>query len=308
MFLQMSRRSFIRTGTAFGVGSMAAASITTPLTAAEAKKTNHPDIAVVNGMDYYTNTQKAVELLGGIKRFVPKGVRVALLINSAFRNPGTIVNPTIALAVLKMCFDAEAKEVYWIPGSPSGYWQRSTKAEELKEIIAAIKTGSGTIRKDIAKGVSLKSAEIDRYLLECDVLINIPICKDHAGTHFTGNLKNMMGACPHSTCRYFHSGSGAKSAYEDVDFLSQCIADLNLIKKPSLCIVDATEFITTNGPFGPGTIKKSQKIVAGCDPVLVDSYCCSLMGLEAKNVVMIRKAYEHQLGLMDLPMAQIQEI
>ncbi|MCU0288649.1 MAG: DUF362 domain-containing protein [Acidobacteria bacterium] len=45
----------------------------------------------------------------------------------------------------------------------------------------------------------------------------------------------------------------------DIRHLDQCIADLNTIIKPNLCIVDATEFITTNGPFSPGNLVKTVK-------------------------------------------------
>jgi uncharacterized protein (DUF362 family) len=111
----------------------------------------------------------------------------------------------------------------------------------------------------VPQGKSLKKADIAKGLLDCDVLINVPIAKDHNGVRFTGTLKNMMGATSRSTNQFFHSGSGAAGFYDDVEFLSQCIVDVNSLRKPDLCIVDATQMITTNGPQGPGKVTTPQK-------------------------------------------------
>ena len=53
--------------------------------------------------------------------------------------------------------------------------------------------------------------------------------------------------------RTFHKKNW-KTEKGSITHLDQSIADLNTVIKPNLCIVDATEFIITNGPFGPGKI------------------------------------------------------
>ena len=78
--------------------------------------------------------------------------------------------------------------------------------------------------------------------------------------------------------------------------------------KPNLCVVDATEIITTNGPMGPGEIIKPLKVVAGVDRVAIDTYCASLLGLEARDILIIPKAYEHKIGEMDLKKVNIKEV
>jgi uncharacterized protein (DUF362 family) len=128
------------------------------------------------------------------------------------------------------------------------------------------------------------------------------------GTNFTGSLKNIMGALSRTTDRFFHRGSGAKSAYDDVEFLSQCIADAQLIRKPNLCVVDATEFVITNGPAGPGELKKLDKVVAGINAVSVDAYCATLLGLKPADISMIRFANQHGLGNIDVSKLTIKEV
>jgi hypothetical protein len=160
----------------------------------------------------------------------------------------------------------------------------------------------------VPRGGSLKRAEVAKGLLDCDVLINVPIAKDHTGVRFTGTMKNMMGATSSGTNSFFHSGSGARGYYDDVEFLSQCIADVNLVRKPDLCIVDGTEVLTTNGPQGPGKLTKPQKIFAGVDRVAMDVYGANLLGLKGEEIRTTRMAHEHGLGEIHLSRLRIQEV
>lgn len=308
----MKRRDFIKKSIAMGAASVTGAALLPKIGISKPGSLPPgviPDLAVVTGTDYFNNTFKAVDALGGIKNFVTQNAKVGLLINSPWKNPGTYTNPDIALAVVDMCFKAGAKEIYSIEDAAASYWKRSRLAENFKNEIASIKSSGGKIVKvEIPKGKKLKKAEVSHSLMECDVVIDIPICKDHSGTRFSCNLKNMMGACPHSTNRFFHLGSGAKGFYDDIDHLSQCIADLNMVRKPDLCIADATEFVLSNGPSGPGVIKKAQKIVTGTNPVAVDTFCAKLRGLEPEKVQMVKMAQEHGLGSMNISSMAVEKI
>ena len=311
MSCPLDRRSFLKAGALIGLTPFVPRSLFAGVLSGEGTLsaiTGNPEVAIVKSADYYKATIKAVDLLGGMKRFVTRNVTVGLLINSRYDKPGTFVKPEIALAVLKMCVDAGASKFYTIEGVSQKYWSRSELSRQFEEEIKSIKPGNEQMTEvEIPRGVSLKKAEITRAYLNCDVLINLPIVKDHEGIRTTGSLKNIMGATSSSTNRYFHLGSGAKGYYDDVQFLSQCIADANLLRKPTLCVMDATEFITTNGPFGPGKVAKVQKVIAGADPVAVDSVGASMLGLNANDIVKIRLAYEHGLGQMEKAKMTIHE-
>jgi uncharacterized protein (DUF362 family) len=262
----------------------------------------------VSGASHDANTRKAVEGIGGIGRFVGRGSKVGLLVNHPFRNPGTHVNPEIALAVVKMCHEAGARTVYDLKPAPAGYWQRSPRAKELAGEIRALRSGGDYLDVEVPKGRCLKKGEILRELLEVDVLINVSIAKDHEGTRFSGILKNMMGAATYSTCRFFHHGHGTGGWYGDVEFLSQCVADINLLRRAELSIADCTELVTTNGPFGPGKLTRPLKIVSGADPVAVDAYCTRFLGLDPNAVSMIRLSAAGGLGQSDLGRTKIVEL
>jgi len=300
----MDRREFVKKSAAVGASAMLGPLVATDAAAQLTRSRlqgGSVDLAVVHGADYYGAAVKAVEILGGMSRFVPQGANVGVLVNSPWPNPGTYTNPDVGLAVVQMCFDAGAKEVYSVEGASTAYWERGSLAKRHAEVIAGIKpSGERDLSIEIPEGKALKRAEICRPLVESDVLVNVPVVKDHAGTRFTCTMKNMMGGCHHSTNRFFHFGGGGADWYDDVEHLSQCIADLSLLRQADLCVVDATEFVTTNGPRGPGRLRKPQEVVAGIDTVAVDAFCAKFLGLNAVDVPMVRMAYEHGLGEMDL--------
>jgi len=159
----------------------------------------------------------------------------------------------------------------------------------------------------IPKGEKLKEARILRTFYNYDVLINMNIIKEHSGSNLSGALKNLMGINSPVSNRNFHKMSGTLNK-DDIKHLDHCIADLNTIIQPDLCIIDATEFIITNGPNGPGELLKPQKVIAGTDPVAIDSYGANLIGYNQKDILVITKSYEHGVGEMDLEKVNIKEL
>ncbi|MHC5062229.1 MAG: DUF362 domain-containing protein [Planctomycetota bacterium] len=311
MAKKITRRTFIKESTAIGATTLIGGSILSGpsglLLAGE-----KADITVVKGQNYLKSTEMAVEKLGGMKKFVAKNSRVAILPNAQRNNPGAYTNPDVVRAVVRMCKEAGAKEINCLSWLPVKNWEntglkKAVEEEGAKLVLVDRKDESLFNPVPIKKGKALKEARIMAEFLKSDVFINMPITKDHAGNKFTGTLKNLMGLNSPMNNRTFHK-KGWQKEIGSITHLDQSIADLNLIIKPDLCIVDATEFITTNGPFGPCKLIKPQKVVAGTDRVAIDAYCCTLWGLEAKDIIMINKAYEHRLGEIDLKKVKIKEI
>jgi uncharacterized protein (DUF362 family) len=302
---QITRRSFLKKAACMGGGALLSQTSLSSL--AQTGPQGHPaqemkpDLVAVKGKDPYAGTLRAIQELGGIEAFVGRGHRVGLLVNSPFKSIGASVNPDIVLAVINKCLDGGAREIRYLKDPHKGYWERSTKSGEMASMLKGLKYESGEhVKVDIPGGLALKDARVTKDLWECDVFINISITKHHEGVHYSGALKNMMGLCPFSTNSYFHFGTLKLGWYANLDHLAQCIADLNLIKKPDLCISDATSFITENGPYGPGKLGGVQTVAASTNRVSLDAFCCQFLGLKAEDVLMIRKASEHGLGEMKL--------
>jgi uncharacterized protein (DUF362 family) len=311
---KLTRREFLKSGA--GAAALFGSALAGPLEgspgSAAAAKAGGPDVVVVKGKDYLANTEKAVDVLGGIERFVAKGARVAILPNTQSSHPGTFTKPEIVRAVVRMCKKAGAREVNCLSWLPEKSWAATGLLGILKEEGAALKLmdpRAEALFRPVAlpQGKLLREAMIMKELFENDGLINLPITKDHVGNRFTGAMKNLMGLNFAMVNRTFHSGD-FKSKPDDIDRLDQCIADLNMAVAPALHIVDATEIIATNGPFGPGELISPGKIVAGVDRVAVDSYCATVLGLKPEEILMIRKGFAHGLGEMDLAKVRLLEI
>ncbi len=305
---KINRRTFMKKGVALGALSVYGTSALSGFTF----RKKAIDIAVVTGSDYLASTRKSVEILGGMKQFVKSGSRVAILANPQRNNPGAYTRPEVLRGAIQLCKESGAKEVTCLSLLPEENWEstglkRVVNEEEAHLVIIDNRDESQFTQVPIPKGKALKEARIMSAFFDYDVFIDIPITKDHAGNKFTGTMKNLMGINFSRSNRTFHKENWTTDI-NAIEHLDQCIADLNTIIKPDLCIVDATEFITTNGPFGPGELLKPQKVIAGTDRVAIDSYCCTLWGLEAKNIMMINKAYEHSLGEMDLSKLTISEV
>lgn len=255
-----------------------------------------PDIVSITGDNYYEATVKAVELLGGMKRFVGQGSKVGLLVNGRFDKPGTYVKPQIALAVVTMLHDAGATRIISLDDAEAGYWKRASLSREHLDMVKSIRGPGDKTTVALTPGTNIKEIGIVRDYLDCDAIVNVAIFKDHEGTRFTGALKNIMGATSWLNNQKWHLGSGSLGYYSDVPHLSRCIAEGNMVRKPSLCVGDATQMIIRNGPSGPGPTKDLRTIVASTDPVAFDAFGATLLGVTPDEIQMIRIANELGVG------------
>lgn len=310
---QFSRRSFVRQsmfwGAIAGLGSRLSPVFGAARNKSAAKTAGI--IAAVTGTDVAAATAEAVKLLGGMEKFVPKGSRVAILPNAQRNNPGVFTNPALVRTVIKLCRQAGAKEINCLTWLPEKNWLDTGLAAAVREeganlVLVDAKDDSQFPPVPVPQGTALKEAGPMKAFAGHDIFINLPITKDHAGNKFTGTLKNMMGINGPKNNRTFHKENW-KTDPADIAHLEQCIADLNTILTPTLNIVDATQFIITNGPFGPGELKKLDKVIAGVDRVAIDSYCCGLWGLNAKEIAAIQRAAALGLGQADLSKVKLLE-
>jgi len=139
------------------------------------------------------------------------------------------------------------------------------------------------------KAKSLKEWLYYKDCLEADRFINIPVAKTHSEARLTLCLKNMMGAIGGWRGRC-HVG------------LHQNIADMNLVLRPDLHVLDCTRILLKNGPSGGNVADTAVKnlIFAGTDPVALDAQGTTLFGLKASDISYIIRAQALGLGEMDL--------
>jgi len=291
----MTRRKFLKTtaaGIALGLASRPSFSIAR----------EEVDLAVISG-DPIGATRKALEALGGISRFVKKGQRVVLKPNMSFtRTPefGATTHPQVVATVAQACLEAGAQQVLVLDHT----LHRAELCLERTGIRDACKDISGVYvlalqeRKffreiKIPQGKVLERVEVMKEVLDSPVLINIPVAKSHSATGVSMGIKGLMGLIWDR--EIFHSQLN----------MNQALADLATVIKPQLTILDATRALTSGGPGGPGEVKKPNLIVAGIDPIAVDSYGVSVVPwygqtFKGRQVEHLQIAHQRGLGKIDI--------
>jgi uncharacterized protein (DUF362 family) len=262
--------------------------------------TPQPTVARVQGTNYAHLAGDAIQALGGIKKFVHPGEVVVVKPNMAWdRSPemGANANPAVVRQVVELCLDAGAKQVKVLDNTcddaRKSYVTSGIKAavEGLKDPRAMVQFVDDRrfVQLKIEKAKALKKWYFYKDILEADRFISIPIAKTHSEARLTMCLKNMMGAIGGWRGR-IHVG------------LDQNIADLNLLLRPDLHVLDATRILVKNGPSG-GRLEDVQVknlVFAGTDPVALDALGTGLFGLKPADLGYITKAHQAGRGEMDL--------
>jgi uncharacterized protein (DUF362 family) len=264
-----------------------------------------PDLAVVTDGDPASLTRKAVELIGGMKRFVSTGDVVVVKPNIGWdRNPeqAANTNPEVVAEVVKMCLESGAKKVRVFDRScnaASRCYDNSGIAKAASDAGADVSymVDVGFSDMKLPEAEVLKTWPLYKPALEADVLINLPIAKNHGLTYVTMGIKNLMGIM---------GGDRGKVHWSIEDKL----ADLANFVRPKLTILDAYRTLMKNGPQG-GSLKdvcETKTVIAGTQIATVDAYGATLFGIKAAGLAHIVKSSRFGLGEIDLDKVNIEKV
>jgi uncharacterized protein (DUF362 family) len=301
---EISRRDFLKAG----IGIAAASLLPKTLFAAEKKEVAGPMVAVARG-----NSAKlvkgAVDLLGGMSKFVKPGETVCIKPNISFAansECGATTSAEIAKQVVQLCLAAGAAKVILLDHTIQDSGLCVEKSGIAEAVVDKDKVSLLTPTKErqfaetkIPQGKELKTAKIVKAVLEADRFINLPAAKSHSATGVSLGMKGLMGLI------------WDRGALHQMN-LHQAIADLASVLKPDLVIVDATRALTSGGPSGPGKTAVLNTVIAGADPVAVDSYAVGITqwynkSFTGKGVKHIVAASELGLGEIDTAKMNIKE-
>jgi uncharacterized protein (DUF362 family) len=250
-----------------------------------AKSSQEPEVLV----------RRAVDALGGMKRFISRGDIVAVKPNIGWdRMPvhAANTNPRVVAEVVKLCFDAGAKQVIVTDAScnepnrcfqKSGIW-RATYALGATVILPS----AHRFRELRMKGDVLDLWPVYTPLVNADKVINVPIAKHHNLSKYTGGMKNWYGLL----------GGRRNRLHQNIDV---SIADLATFMRPTLTIIDATRVLLRNGPQG-GNIDDARdmhQVIASLDQVASDAYGATLIGEKPENVKYLKLGHERGIGNMN---------
>jgi uncharacterized protein (DUF362 family) len=298
----LTRREFLKI-----TASLALTSII-PKSLLAADQEDSPVIGVARG-DRTKLVRGAVDLIGGIDEFIKPGDRVCIKPNISFAaniDCGATTSPEVVKQVVELCLEAGAAKVTILDHtiqSSDLCVEKSRIAEarvdkKLVDLLTPDRERQFT-EIEIPGSTELKSVKIAKVLQAADKLINLPTAKSHSATGVSLGIKNLMGLI------------WDRGRLHQVN-IHRAIAELGLVLKPALTIVDATRALTNGGPGGPGKTVFLNTVVAGTDMVAVDSYTVGLTSwydraFTGNNVKYLVAAAELGLGEISIDKVAIKE-
>jgi uncharacterized protein (DUF362 family)/NAD-dependent dihydropyrimidine dehydrogenase PreA subunit len=229
----------------------------------------------------YRAVAQGISLLGGFEKFVSKEEKILLkpnLLGRAEPEKAMTTHPAVFGAVGRLLREHGYAHISYGdspgPGSISvtkvaegcGILQ-SAQAHDIP--LADFMHGIKTTTPD---GLICKHFVIAGGALDADAIINVCKMKTHALERVTGAVKNLYGCV-----QGFNKGAG-HAKYPDAIRFARMVADLNVLLKPRLHIMDGIIAMEGNGPSS-GTPVEMKVLVLSADPVALDSVFCRLVNL-----------------------------
>ena len=250
-------------------------------------------IVVTYGKDIVKNTYDTLKA-SDIDLYLQKDFNVSIKPNLVVPSPaitGATTHPEVIEGIILFLKDFGVTKIKiiessWVGDSTKRAYKNCGYEELTKKYnisLIDLKSDSCTSLR-YGKYENNEDYEIDicDEALNTDFLINVPVLKAHCQTKFTCCMKNLKGCIPDSEKRNFH-----------VLGLHKPIAALNMLIKTGYCVVDG---ICGDLSFEEGgNPVKSDRIIAGQNPLLVDSYCAELIGYHPDEIGYL--AYGKKIGV-----------
>ncbi len=262
-------------------------------------------LSIGKGTNYKNIVIDAVDGLGGIRTFITGGERVVVKPNIAWDSPppyGGNTHPLVVKTIVEMCLEAGADRVLVFDNSCDDA-RRTYVSSGIKGAVEGLKNPRAKIEyidnnkwveRSLPRAKKLTRWEFYKEALDADKLINVPVAKTHGSTTLTLSMKNLMGVI----------GKNRGQIHWGID---QKLADISTFIRPTLIVLDATRIMLHGGPSGSdlGSVKVMNRVIAGTDPVAVDSWGATLFGMKGTEIGHIARAYDMGLGQIDLSKVRI---
>lgn len=265
-----------------------------------------PDLAVARGTDRNQAIRAAMDMLGGISRFIQRGDRVMIKPNVAFDRPPALAattHPEALRAVAQLCLEAGALEVLVADNpinSPASCFLKSGLQAVARDLDIKLLYPESSAFSDLKMdGEILRHWPLFyRPFVAATKVIGLAPCKDHNLCSASMSMKNWYGLL-----------GGRRNQFHQ--HIHSIVADFALMMKPTMVIVDGVTVLKHSGPTG-GRIsdtKTMNTVVAGTDMVSVDSYCyTTLMERDISQLDYIHKAHARELGNMNWQDLRLKEV
>ena len=247
-----------------------------------------------------SSVRHAIDLLGGMSRFVKPGDRVLLKPNLlAAHQPERCVttDPRLVHAVCKLVLEAGGRPC--IGDSPAlDHFNRVAEKTDMAKVgkklgVALIELSDPT-PASLPPHAVFKKLEVASQALTADVVINLPKLKTHSQMLLTGAVKNLFGTVVAQRKAEWHYMAGV-----DRDTFASLHLDIYMAVKPALNIMDGVWGMEGYGPSN-GIPRHLKLIAATSDAVALDVGICHLLGIPLRLLPLYRAAHVRGIGETDV--------
>ncbi|EHJ49359.1 protein of unknown function DUF362 [Solidesulfovibrio carbinoliphilus subsp. oakridgensis] len=257
-----------------------------------------PRLAEVHGTDRRAMFAAGVKSLGGMEAFVSRGDVVLLKVNAAFASPpllGATTHPDLLAAVATACREAGAARIL-VTDNPIN---NPDSCFEVSGLSGAARAGGADIvlpRPALFSPLTLPGGKL---LTDWPVLagafagvtkvIALAPVKDHQRAGASMSLKNFYGLL----------GGRRNIFHQDINGV---IAELGRLLRPTLCVLDGTSSMMTNGPTGGSLsdLKATGTMILSADPVAADTVGVTLLSRAPADLPYLRLAAAAGVGTTDV--------
>jgi uncharacterized protein (DUF362 family) len=254
-------------------------------------------VSIVEGEEPENMVSEAIDLLGGIDKFIKSGDVVFIKPNvcgGVVGKKGSYTSPEVITALIELIKKKSSRiiigeadsEMYDADRMLSETGIRKA-AEECGAEVVNLSKGE-MVKKVVPDAYILKEFEISKVVAEADKIISVPVAKTHSITDVTLSLKCMFGTLAEKHKAKYHKLG-----------IDMVITDLVKAFPPHLSVVDATVGMEGEGPF-KGNPVALNLIVSGDNAVAADSVTASILGYKPAKIKHLELAAKNGLGPLNL--------
>jgi len=220
----------------------------------------------------------SIGILGGIEKIDVKGKNIIVKPNTNSNRPNPAsTNPIVVGTVVKMLVEAGAANVK--VGDCSNINNRTRDVMRDQGIQEAVEDAGGEVifldemeyvTVKIPWGRQLTETRISKPVYESERLIDIPVIKSHNVTSFSMSMKNFIGVI-HKESRLDPTWQPSKIVFHSSENPSEAVAELNLLVKPDLIVMDGTKSLVSYGEGDDsGEVRETNMIISSGDRIAND--------------------------------------
>jgi uncharacterized protein (DUF362 family) len=260
-------------------------------------------MVIANGDSPRELVRRAIAALGGMGRFISRGDRVVLKPNASWdRSPeqAADTNPEIVAILTELSLKAGARHVIAIDhtiGEPGRCFARSGIGPAVVKAGGSIRHQDARAFRDVEIGGPIGKWPVLKPLFEADKFINVPVVKQHSLSTLTAGMKNLYGII----------GGKRSKLHPKID---ESIVALASFVRPTLVVIDAFSVMVKNGPSGgsPNDLIHPHLVAAGTDPVALDAFAATLIGVRPEDVGHVALAHKKGLGEIKYKQLRIKKV